>query len=127
MAGLFMLFIEHHLAHRKTARRSNLQYALEIGIRIIPIILLLCPRDHLAEQAVMRVALQYALRPRVLRLQSQQFVACFLWERTGLAELRPVLIPRFQRPLALFGQPLMFRANRCLDGELSAHFLSLLD
>src|ERR1700674_3806617 len=59
-------------------RRSNVEIAVREGIRTIFGIASLNSCHQLTERAVARVVLQYRVGPSVLRLQSQEFVACFL-------------------------------------------------
>jgi hypothetical protein len=47
------------------------------------------------------VVLQHCVSPSILRLQSQEFVACFSSDETKLTKLGAVLVPDFQGPLTL--------------------------
>src|SRR6266850_245511 len=82
-------------------------------------------RHHLTEQAVLRMALQYRVSASEFRLQSQEFVACFLSNRTRLTNLGAILVPDFQGALRLFEQSLILAADRCVDAQWLAHFLPL--
>jgi hypothetical protein len=68
------------------------------------------------------VALQHRVSPREIRLQSQEFVACFLSDQTTLTNLGTVLVPDFQGTLRLFEQFLILATDRCLDTEWFVHF-----
>lgn len=69
----------------------------------------------------MWVVLQHCVCSSILRLQSQQFVACFSSNKAKLTKLSSVLVPDFQSALTYFEQSLILATDRCIDGELRAH------
>src|SRR5712692_10020087 len=110
----------HHFLHTTKGRCSNLQYAVGVAIRTIFRITF----HQLTEQAVVFVFSQYCVGPCVVRLQSHEFVACFLADWIRLTELGAMIVPIIQSLFTFCEQPLVFRTNRSLDGELIVHIYS---
>ena len=71
----------------------------------------------------MCVVLRHRISSSVLRLQSQEFVACFFSNQRRLANLGRLLVPDFQGALRFFEQSLILATDRCIDGESFAHVL----
>jgi hypothetical protein len=59
------------------------------------------------------VALQYVVRPSVLRLQSKKFVALFLTDQAIPINLCSMFFPDFSRAHACLEQPLILAAHDC--------------